>query len=74
MYSLAELPLNCRFKTCESDLQFAIFEIQANRGRERVQDVQAVKILLKIISYALNDSSRSSGVFKLNVTHYLNYL
>ena len=27
-----ELPLNCRFKTCESDLQFAIFEIQANRG------------------------------------------
>ena len=29
---LPELPLNCRFKTCESDLQFAIFEIQANRG------------------------------------------
>ena len=26
--SLAALPLNCRFKTCESDIQLAIFEIQ----------------------------------------------
>ena len=30
--SLAALPLNCRFKTCESDIQLAIFEIQADRG------------------------------------------
>ena len=31
-YLNLELPLNGRFKTCESDLQFANFEIQAIRG------------------------------------------